>query len=165
MRAKTIIFTAIIIALLLLLINTARGQSATATQGLTLAVSPVTLIAVNGGSLSLTINAGTAGENALTAVNSTVSTYSITHNKGTVKKITGSLDSNLPTGISITANLASTKGSSAGAVTLSTTAVDLVTGISKGADKNQTVTYNFQANADAGELASVVKTVTYTLTD
>lgn len=153
-----------ILFMLLIFTHAAAAQTATATQNVTVAVNSVTLMSVTG-TVTLTIIAGTAGENPLTTVSDGTSTYSITHNKGTAKKITASINSNLPTGIALKATLTSTKGTSAGQQPLSTVAVEVVTGIAKGADKNQPITYELTANADAGELASAVKTVTFTLTD
>ena len=153
-----------LVLMLFIFTNVAAAQSATATQTVTVAVNAITLVSVTG-TVTLTVLAGTAGENILTAVTNGTTSYSITHNKGTVKKITAGINSNLPSGIALKATLTSTKGTSAGQQLLSTVAVDVVTAVAKGADKDQPIAYELTANADAGELASVVKTVTFTLTD
>jgi hypothetical protein len=72
----------------------------------------------------------------------------------------------MPAGLTLTANLAapSASGSSAGAQALSTTAVDLVTGITKLAEGGLSVGYSLTATAAAGVVSSTTRTVTYTIT-
>jgi len=66
-------------------------------------------------------------------------------------------------------NLASTKGTSAGSIDVSSatsgSAVDVVTAISRGADAGQSIGYTFAALASAGTLSSTNKTVTLTITN
>ena len=59
---------------------------------------------------------------------------------------------------------APTGGSSSGDVTLSTTAADLVTGITQRAESGLTVSYTLSATVAAGVVASDTRTVTLTLT-
>ena len=64
------------------------------------------------------------------------------------------------------ANLAApTGGTSAGDVTLSNVAADVVTAITKRAETAKTITYTLSATVAAGVVASAQKTVTLTLTD
>ena len=55
-------------------------------------------------------------------------------------------------------------GTSAGASTLSTTAVDVVTGITQLAQSGIAIGYTLDATPAAGVIASTSRTVTYTIT-
>lgn len=142
---------------------------ATATQNVTLAVNTVYKIATSGNPGPLTITTGTAGVDALTSVSDNSTTYSITQNFGNTVKITANLDSALPVGYALQLTLASSKGTSAGAVDISSaisgSAVNVVTAIQRGADAGQAIGYAFSANASAGTLSSTAKVVTLTLTN
>ncbi len=158
-----------ILALALLsfaLVQNASAQSATASQNVSLTVNAVYKISTSGNPGAMTISNGTAGTDALTSVSDNSTTYSMTQNSSTPAKITAGLSSALTSGYSLTINLASTKGTSAGAVDISSgTAKDVVTAMAKGADAAQTITYVFGANASAGILSTTAKTVTLTLTN
>jgi hypothetical protein len=140
-----------------------------ATQNLNLAVNAVYKIAVTGDPGNLTITTGTAGVDALTSVSDASTKYSITQNFANTVKVTANLDAVMPAGYTLQLNMASSAGSSAGAVDISATtpasAANVVTNIAKGADANQTITYTFGALASAGVLAPLAKVVTLTLTN
>ena len=139
---------------------------ASANQSLSLAVNAVYKIATSGNPGAMTINNGTAGTDALTSVSDATTTYSMTQNSATPAKITAGLNTALTAGYSLTIQLASVKGTSAGAVNISDgTAKDVVTAMAKGADAAQGITYVFGANASAGILTTTAKTVTLTLTN
>ena len=160
------VFSAIVFSLVL--VESASAQ-ANATQNLTLAVNTVYKIATSGNPGALTITTGTAGTDALTSVSDNSTTYSITQNFANTVKITANLDAALSSGYTLDINLASTKGTSAGAVDISNatsgSAVNVVTAIHEGADAAQTIGYTFSALASAGTLSSTSKTVTLTLTN
>ncbi len=155
-------------ALSLLFVEESNAQ-ATANQTVQLTVNAVYKISTSGNPGALTINNGTAGTDALTSVSDNSTTYNITQNVGNTVKVTAHLNSALPAGYTLSINLASTKGTSAGTVDISNatsgSAVDVVTGIGMGADANQTIGYTFSALASAGTLSSTNKTVTLTLTN
>ena len=133
----------------------------TANQTVTFQVDAINQIAF-AGSPSLVINTATAGSNPTAAT--AAATWAVTSNQ-TGSKITASIGSNMPAGLTLTANLgAPTGGSSAGAQALSTTAVDLVTGITKLAEGGLSVGYSLTATPVAGVVASTTRTVTYTIT-
>ena len=133
-------------------------------QTVTYEVQAVNEIDVSGNPGALIVSSATAGSEPSAATDATTS-YSITTN-GSNKKITGILDSAMPTNTSLGVTLtAPTGGSSAGQVTLSATAQDLVTGISTLAESGLTISYEFSANAAAGVIASAQKTVTFTVAD
>ena len=133
----------------------------TATQTVTVAVSAINELAVTG-SPSLTVSTATAGE-APDAVTATA-TYAITTNE-TDRKITAAIDTAMPNEVTLQANLAAPTGAAtAGAVTLGTTAQDVVTGISTLNESGKNITYTLSATSAAGTVASTSRTVTYTIT-
>jgi len=149
-------------------IQDALSQS-TATQSVNLTVSTVYKISTSGNPAALTVTTGTAGTDALTSVSDNSTTYSITQNYGNAVKITANLDAALQSGYTLTVNLASSKGTSAGTIDISNatsgSALSAVTSINRGADAGQTITYTFSALASAGMLTSTTRTVTLTLTN
>lgn len=83
------------------------------------------------------------------------------------KKITGDLDSDMPTGINLQVHIASpggAQGVSQGAKPLSLSATDLVTGISKAAVQDATITYTLSATTSADPVENETRTVTFTMT-
>jgi hypothetical protein len=156
MNTKTLIATMILMA------GAASAASAqTATQTVTFQVDAINQIAFSG-SPSLVINTATAGVDPTAAT--AAATWAVTTNQ-TGSKITASIGSAMPTGVTLSVNLAAPAGgASAGAVALSTTAADLVTGITKVAQGALGVTYSLSATAAAGVVASTSRTVTFTIT-
>ncbi len=149
------------LATMALMIGASSAAAQTATQTVTFQVDAINQIAFSG-SPSLVINTATAGS-APTAATASGS-WAVTTNQ-TGAKITASIGSNMPAGLTLTASLAApTSGSSVGAQSLSTTAVDLVTGISKLAEGSLGVTYSLSATPAAGVVSSTTRTVTYTIT-
>jgi len=137
------------------------------TQLINLEVTAINELAItSGGAISLTISTATAGSAPTDAVDATT-TYAVTTNAGTdAKKITGAIDTNAPASTTLSVNLAALTGSSsAGTQSLSTTAVDLVTGVDSVAEGSKTITYTFSAGIAAGIIASTPRTVTLTLTN
>lgn len=151
-----------IFATLALLLGTASVASAqTATQIVTFQVDAINQIAFSG-SPSLVINTATAGSNPTDAT--AAATWAVTSNQ-TGSKITASIGSAMPAGVTLSVTLtAPTGGTSAGAQPLGTTAVDVVTGITKIAQSALAVNYSLAATAAAGVVASTTRTVTYTIT-
>ena len=150
-----------IVALALMIGASSAASAQTATQTVTFQVDAINQIAFSG-SPSLVINTATAGS-APTAATA-AATWAVTTNQSGAK-ITASIASNMPAGLTLSASLAApTGGSSAGAQSLSTTAVDLVTGITKLAEGSLGVTYSLSATPAAGVVSSTTRTVTYTIT-
>lgn len=143
-------------------VGTAAAQSDT--QVVTIVVADINEIAVSSGTLSLTINSATAGSNPDADTDATT-TYDITTN-GSSKKITAALGSAYATGISLALTLgAPTGASSSGAVTLTTVAQDMVTGITKLAETGVSISYTASATAAAvSNGAGEAQTVTLTIT-
>jgi hypothetical protein len=133
----------------------------TATQTVTFQVDAINQIAFSG-SPSLVISTATAGSNPTSAT--AAGTWAVTTNQ-TGSKITASIGSNMPSGLSLSVDVtAPSVGSSTGAQTLSTTAVDVVTGITKHAQSGMSVSYSLSATPAAGVVSSTSRTVTYTIT-
>ena len=146
-----------------ILCNVALAAS-TSTQTVTFQVTAINEIAASGNPAPLIVNTATAGAQPIAAINS-ATTYAITTNE-TNKKITGVLDSAMPAGTTLKINLAAPTGaSSAGDVSLTNVASDLVTAITKVAESGKTITYTFSASIGAGVVASSTRTVTLTITN
>lgn len=136
---------------------------ATAQQTVTYEVTAINELSVSGATASVTVNSATAGSAPTVATDSTTS-YAITTNE-TGRKITGAINSNMPSGVTLSATLvAPTGGTSGGKLALSTSAVDLVTGISTLNESNKGISYELAATSAAGVVTSATKTVTLTIT-
>ena len=141
-------------------VNTASAQ--TATQTVTFQVSAINQIAV-AGTPSLLINAAAAGS-APTSVTSVGNTWSVTTNQSTAM-ITASIPTIMPAGLTLSANLTAPAGAtSTGLTALGTTAVNVVTGITKLNAAALALTYQLDATAAAGVVVSSTRVVTYTIT-
>lgn len=133
-------------------------------QTVTLQVTAINEIAVSGDPAALIVSTATAGSAPTDATDNSTD-YDVTTNESN-KKITGVLDAAAPANTNLYVALAAPTGaSSAGTVELTTSAADLVTGISTLAESNHTITYTFSASIAAGIVASTTRTVTLTLTD
>lgn len=133
------------------------------TQTVTYEVQAINELAVSGNPGALTISTATAGD-APDAVTDATTTYAITTNE-TNRKITGAINTNMPDGVTLSVTLATPAGgTSAGKKSLSTSATDLVTGISTLNESGKAITYELAATSAAGVVASASKTVTLTIT-
>ena len=113
----------------------------------------------------LRISSAVAGSEPV-AVSTSGGTYSITTpNPNRQYAITGQINANMPTGITLTVNLAAPgQGAvSLGAVALDVTARNLVTGIKKNMTATQSITYQLSATAAAGVIPLSSRTVTLTI--
>lgn len=155
-------FTKLVAAAGALSLVASAAFAQTATQTVTFQVNAINQISVSGAP-SLTITTASAGS-APTSATDNVSTWSVTTNQSTAK-ITGSLSAAMPTGLTLSANLAAPSGAtSAGLTALGASAVDLVTGITKLNASGLGLTYQLDATTAAGVVASSTRTVTYTIT-
>lgn len=136
----------------------ASAQTATATA--TFEVQAIREVSVSGNPAALIIDAGSE----LAGVTDNSTTWSVTTNE-TGTKVTGAINTAMPSGVTLKVSLgAPTGATSAAATALSTTAADLVTGISKVQGSGLAVTYTLSATPAAGVVASTTKTVTFTIT-
>ncbi|MFH1452367.1 MAG: hypothetical protein ABIH00_00065 [Armatimonadota bacterium] len=134
------------------------------TSLLTIQVQSISELSVSGAPSNLAVSSAVAGSQPVqVADNST--TYSVSTN-GTNKIITGQLNADMPTGVTLYVNLAAPTGaSSAGDVPLTNLAQNLVTGITGLAASSKIITYKFSANVTAGTMGLSSRTLTFTLTD
>jgi hypothetical protein len=135
----------------------------TAQQTVTYEVQAINELAVSSPTASLTVNSATAGS-APSVATDTSTSYAITTNQEG-RKITGVINSNMPTGVTLSVTLAAPTGAtSLGKQALSTLAADLVTGISTLNESSKGISYELAATSAAGVVASATKTVTLTIT-
>jgi hypothetical protein len=133
-----------------------------ATQLVTLEVQAINQLNVSGTPSALVVNTATAGS-APTSVTSSTTTWAVTTNEAG-RKVTASLNSALPSGVTLAVTLSAPGGAaSVGAVPLGTTAADVVTGLSTLNATGLGITYTLSATAAAGVVASTTRTVTFTL--
>mgnify|MGYP006890124141 FL=1 len=120
-------------------------------------------ISITGNPSTMTINSGTAGQNPNPATNSS-RTYSVSTDT-TIRKITGKINSSMPSGVTLAINLAAPTGAtSLGSVAMTTTIQDLVTGIPIFTiSSGRTMTYTLSATASAAAVTNNTRTVTYTV--
>jgi hypothetical protein len=140
------------------------ADSSSDTQALVLKVNAISELAITGSTVTMTVVGAPAGS-GLTAVDDSTTKYAVTTN-GTGMKITGVLDSAMPTDTTLTIALAAPtlEGcSSAGPVSLSDTAADLVTGITTLSASDLGITYELGALLTAGPVGTFDRTVTLTM--
>ena len=131
------------------------------TQTVTFAVNAINQISFTG-SPSLTITTAVAGSDPTSVIDAT-STWNVTTNQSGAK-ISASIASAMPAGLTLRVNLTAPAGAtSLGSNSLGTTAVDLVTGITKQKGSALVATYDLDATPAAGVVASATKVVTYTI--
>ena len=138
----------------------ARAQSTA--QTLTFSINAINQIAFVGAP-SLTVASELPGA-APSSVTDATATWAVTTNQSGAK-ITASIPSIMPPGLTLSASLAPPAGAtSAGFMSLGTVAIDLVSGITKIAQGAMVVTYKLDATAAAGVVTSSSRSVTYTIT-
>jgi hypothetical protein len=139
-----------------------RVAAAQTTQTVQYQVAAINVIAV-AGSPTLVVAAAVPGS-APTPATSSGLTWAVTTNQSNAK-ITARINAAMPAGMSLTANLeAPTGGSlSTGTKTLTTTAQDMVTGLTRVAQGGMDIIYVFTAAVTVGP-TSGTRTVTYTIT-
>ncbi len=160
---KKMFITALVMFLGLWAGNVFAANSDTAT--INYEVQAINEVNIDDASETLTVNAATAGSQPTAATDS--GTYDITTNcAANAKKLTAAIASDMPTGVTLTMNVtAPTGASSAGAVTLSHTAADVVTSVDPVAETNIAISYSMSATVAAGVLSSSSRVLTLTLTD
>ncbi len=134
-------------------------------QTLTVEVKPITKIAVSGNPGALYITDTNAGTDVLT-VSDNQTKYSMMTNLENMK-IVASINSPMPAGTRLMVKLESSKGLTNGFVDVSNamSPVEVVAGLGKGSDLDQTITYTFAADISAGQIAADARVVTLTLTN
>jgi hypothetical protein len=142
----------------------AQSRSNSATQTVTLEVKSVTKISVAGNPTPLIINDAQPGS-IPASVNDENTKYSLVTNLDNMK-IVASINDQMPKGTKLLVKLNS-KATSVGTVDLSSalTPVDVVRGIGKGSDLDQSISYTFAANAEVDDIPAQSRVITLTLTN
>jgi len=117
-------------------------------------------IAVSG---SLTLRVSTALAGAAPSATSDASSTYFMYAPTAGTRLVAQLNTAMPSGLTLTANLSTKSGISQGAVTLDTSPQSLVTGISQGFYSSSTITYRLVATLAAGVVTVQTRTVTFTL--
>ncbi len=140
-------------------------SSVSVSQTVTVEVRPVTKIAVTGNPGPLFVTDMGSGSDALT-VSDNSTKYSMLTNLENMK-IVASINGPMPQGTKLMMKLETSAGLSNGFVDVSnaSTPVDVVTGINKGSDRNQSITYAFAADPSVTQVNSDSRVVTLTLTN
>jgi hypothetical protein len=143
----------------------AQDRGSSATQSVTLEVKPIAKISVAGNMNPLVINDALPGS-GLASVSDENTKYSLVTNVDNMK-IVASINDRMPAGTKLMIKLTSSKAASAGVVDLSSalTPVDVVRGIGRGSDVNQSISYTFAANTEIDDIPSQSRMVTLTLTN
>jgi len=161
---KRVVSTLLALSLVGLLASTAFA-AASDTITVNYEVEAINELNIDGASVTLTVSSATAGSAPDQASDAT--TYDITTNcAADAKKITGAINTTMPGGLTLQANMtAPTGGSSAGATTLTDVAANLVTLIDGVAESNIVLAFTLDATAAAGVVAAASKTCTLTIAD
>ena len=160
---KLLMISLITTAALSLSFNAFAAQ--TADQIVSFTIGASNEISVSGSPGLLEILAAAAGEDPLDVSDGNTSISYSTNSSN--KKITGDLDLDMPAGVTLEVHVASpggAQGISQGAQPLSITGSDLVTGISKAAVQDATITYTLSATTAADPVENESRTVTFTMT-
>jgi predicted transcriptional regulator len=128
-------------------------------------VTAINEVSIDEASVTLTVSTATAGSQPDQAEDT--AHYDITTNCATnAKKLTAAINTDMPSGLTLRCYVsAPTGGSTAGAVILSSTVVDTVTGIDAVAETNNWISFTLDATPAAGVVSSASKTCTLTLVD
>ena len=149
-------------AALALMTLAVAGTAGAQTQTINFSVAAINQLALSGNTVTLNIVSAAAGSNPTQATDN-ASTWAVTTNQSGAK-ISASLNSDMPSGLTLQVSLGAPAGAtSAGALTLSSASVDLVTGVSQVAANGLAMNYTLDATPAAG-VTSGTRTVTYTIT-
>jgi hypothetical protein len=133
------------------------------TQTVNFEVKAINQFTITSSAVTLTITSATAGSDP-TPVSDASSVWAITTNQ-TNAKISASIPTDMPTGVTLAVLLGQPAGATATSKNLASGAAqDLVTGITKLKASGLTVTYTLSATAAAGVIAADSRVVTYTMT-
>ena len=134
----------------------------TANQTVLFSVAPINQISVSGSPEPLIVNFAIAGS-APVPVEDTTTTYAVTTNMNDCK-ITGQLNNPMPAGVTLSVGLEAPANASAFPLRpLFTSAVDLVTGISRLNQSGLGIRYQLAATSEAGVVPETAQIVTFTI--
>ena len=134
----------------------------TAGQTVRFSVVPISRVSVSVAPTPLVVNTAVAG-NAPTSARVARATWVISTNEAN-QKVVASIDQPMPNGLLLAVSLdAPTGAHSAGATSLGTASVDLVTGVSAVSSMSLAVVYSLSSTSQAA-VAGGVRLVTFTIT-
>jgi hypothetical protein len=148
------------IALTFAAAGTAAAQDAT--QNVDFSVTNMALLTVSGHPAPMSVTAGGVGNTATNAV----TTYGITSNLAAAQKIMASLNTVMPTGVTLSTALAAPNtggATTAGAVVLTATPQLVVGTVMPQQTTGMGITYTLSASVLAAAAANAQRVVTYTL--
>ena len=156
---KTPLFVMLVVALLLLSAGGASAQPNIANQTVNLNVPAVLRVSVTPASLDLTLQGTdfTPGTDQSATITDGSTTFRYVHNNATDAAISVNVQAALPAGVNLSVELSG----GVGPLPLTTSAVDALTGLARGAG-NGTATYSFSALASSAPAATAA-TVVFTL--
>jgi hypothetical protein len=159
------VFTTMVLLVLISSGTVWARRNSSVTQTLTLEVRPITRLSVTGNPNALIISDAVLGSD-LSSVSDENTKYSLTTNLDNMK-IVASINHEMPAGTRLMVKLSSSKAASTGLVDLSSalSPVDVVTGLNKTSETNQSISYTFAADADVSEIPTQSRVVTLTLTN
>ena len=142
------------------------GAGNTATQRITYSIQEATHIAVSGDPAPMLVVAATPGTEPVPVIEASTR-YSIASSAGeNSKKITASIDKDLPAGVLLEVELAPPDANATSTKrALSTHATDLVMNIDNVVATDKAITYTLRADATAKSLVGDSLLVTYTVTN
>lgn len=141
----------------------ASAQTNTATQTVNFSIAGIARLAFTGAP-TLAITTAVPGSAPTSVSDASTATWAVTTNQ-TGHKVTASINSAMPLNTTLTVSLAAPTGAtSTGTQTLSASAVDVVTGITKINQSSLAIVYSLSATALANAVVSDSRTVTYTIT-
>jgi hypothetical protein len=133
------------------------------TQTVNFEVKAINQFSITSTPVTLTITTATAGSDP-TPVSGASSVWAVTTNQ-TNAKISASIPTDMPAGVTLNVQLAAPGTATSTAKDLASGAAqDLVTGLTKVKGSALTVTYTLSATAAAGVIAPSSRVVTYTMT-
>jgi hypothetical protein len=141
----------------------ASAQSNSDSSTVTYTISAVTLVEI-AGDVNLTIDSATSVGGGL-ASDSDSTTYAVTNNAG-AKKLVGRLSATMPANTTLSVNAAAPAGgTSAGAVTMTDSNQNLVTGIGSVSQAGMNLGFTLSATINASLVNAGTKQLTLTLVD
>jgi hypothetical protein len=160
------IFTPIILSVLMTTGTVwAQAGNSSVTQTVTIEVKPITRLSVTGNPSPLIIDDAVPGSGLL-AVSDENTKYSLTTNLDNMK-IVASINDRMPAGTELMVKLSSSKAASMGLIDLSgaLSPVDVVTGLNKASELNQSISYTFAADSHIYDIPTQTRVITLTLTN
>jgi len=158
----------IVLTVVIMLSFAAVGMAQTDNHNVVITVNSISLLAVSGGDVNLTVSTATPGSDLDAATDNSTTLLWTTNQNG--RKVTVALNTAYSAGITLEvqasgiSGFGSNTGTALGNITIGTTASDVINTISR-TFAHCTLTYTATASVSAGNIASESRQVTYTITN